>query len=325
LQSLTIMQPSGQRTRWAALALSGTLIATAAGPLSAAPSRATASASDLTLTLTDLDPDDGATPTIRFPGASVSLMPKSMTYVTTVLGQSLPGKAPVDPGQITTIYPSGLYSPVSLRTSNDTAAQEATVVGSGRADPMTMSLSVAVIAGAVGDNSSAMAGLFGARDLPMFWYYSNFSLSPHTAVLVSILATDDASIDERAAGGGYQTASALTLLYLGAQRPGIITAPAFAWSVVAPGCITAPDQFVPPNCTESALSSTQRLSLTFTNASNESVFGYLGVAVQASATYDAPLPAVPEPTAWALWTLGAALLGWRRGFARGDRCLARDT
>jgi hypothetical protein len=288
-----------QRITWLAIAATASLLAHT--PVKAAAS-SSATLVDFTITLYDLDPLDGITPSITFGGMSYSV-----AYPT----NSSPSEYALDYAY--GIGPFG-SAVVSAATSQSTAFASSTGI-----IPATIAGNVTVV-GSLYANGSAngTTGTLGT-DLSRFnagssWNYdgNSFSLSARTAALFSASATISASVTTAYSSTwpyNRESASAYALInVVGPGSSGHGSQSTFDQLQVD---MTNADNYdssaglylVPP-----PVDRTVNLGGSFINGTGKDLSGYFDVRVAAYG--DSYATSVPEPETYAMLLAGLGVLGF---------------
>ncbi|HEX8605139.1 MAG TPA: PEP-CTERM sorting domain-containing protein [Pseudoduganella sp.] len=267
-------------------------LAIASGP-ALADAFSSLTVSNVTVTVIDLDPNDGI-------AASISFMPDPTKYMggALVRGEALNYRDSInEPGaQYKSYFNRGAWpaTNVSGSVQSDLATQTGSVTGSGAG---------------IGFSAAALSGsaLSGADARSHFWGYASmpgnpaglldFTLSANTRVVFSLDASMSASTTISTPWqGASESASVMMMLY--------------ARGLAADGVtlledVTQQGISVPGGGSDSW---NGLLSASFSNLGNVSTHGAFGA--NATIQGDSVLAAVPEPSTWGMLLGGLALTGW---------------
>lgn len=278
--------------------------AAALAALASAPAHATASASaslgPLTITLTDLDPNDGIAPSITFNDAH--------GYANTAVG-AVAHDYSNGAESVTNDYRVGAWTPVAVATSGVANAwASASVSGNGSADGTTLVASGAAFGSSAGNSSDFGGGALAPYGF--FYGFGQFTLSAHTSVTFSASAAASAGVTnvwDPAITYGYEWASADAGLEVRDAGFGVGTED-FTTAYVA----SKPYDTSPP-CTSmtfgscygpDSASESRTVSVSLVNDADESSWGWLRGRAEGSGQSYAL--AVPEPSTYALMLAGLA-------------------
>jgi hypothetical protein len=266
------------------IALAAALVAGA--PAHAGSSSASATISNLSIQLFDLDPLDGIAPSIAFGSGSTDSFVSASAY------QSSPYAYDYHEAWGTA------FAPIATSAVAGGTQSQAAIIGTGSAAGTTLSASGSTVVSASSypyDN-----GQYGAYAYTPYYYYGAFTLSANTVVVISGDASVSAAVDPTGSAYGYAYATAYASLY--------ISGPAAGGGSGGQSSSDSRQAYLYNYATPGSFADAGKIAVSFVNLTGLETTGYFqGTASAYGWAYAA---AVPEPSGYALMLAGLAATGF---------------